>query len=64
MAKFKSGQKCRVIKNGLAPHCVGQEVEIIRAAREFTDGRVLYEINEGGLRGYAMESCLELIKEQ
>ena len=62
-AMFESGQKCRVIKNLLAPQCVGQTVTIVKVAAE-GNGKVMYEIDEGGLRGYAMESCLELIKEQ
>lgn len=60
MAKFKSCQKCRVIKNLLSPENVGQVVVIIRVADE-RDGRVLYEVMEDGLHGYASEDCLELI---
>lgn len=62
VAKFESGQKCRVVKNLLSPKNVGQVVTIIRVAYE-RDGRVLYEVNEEGMHGYATEGCLKLIKE-
>lgn len=61
MAKFKKGQKCRVVKNRLAPQCIGMEVTILGVVGE-EDGRVMYRIDEGGLKGYAAESCLEEVK--
>ena len=59
MSKFHVGQKCRVVKNALAPRCIGHEVTVLGVAAE-KDGRVLYEIDDGGLRGYASENCLIL----
>lgn len=58
MAKFKKGQKCKVIHNLLAPHCVGQTVKILGVVAE-KDGRVMYRIDEEGRQGYGAESCLE-----
>ena len=58
MTKFKKGQKCKVIANLLAPQCVGMEVTILGVVGE-KDGRVMYRIDEEGLKGYAAESCLE-----
>ncbi len=62
MTKFKAGQKCRVIRNLLAPHHVGMTVTILNVAGKM-DGRVMYRIEEEGMQGYASESCLEAIKE-
>ena len=62
MSKFHVGQKCRVVKNALAPQCIGQEVTIVKAILE--SPRVLYLVSEeDGLMGYASEGCLEPIKE-
>ena len=58
MFKFLKGQKCKVIHNLLAPHCVGQTVTILGVVAE-KDGRVMYRIDEEGRQGYAAESCLE-----
>lgn len=58
MAKFSSGQKCRVIKNFLSPEYIGQEVTIIRVANA-SYGKVLYEVDVDGVHGYASEKCLE-----
>ena len=58
MSKYKEGQKCRVVKNLLAPECVGMTVTILGVAIE--NGKaVLYRVREDGMDGYAMESCLE-----
>ena len=56
MSKFKIGDKCRVIKNALAPQCVGMVVEIMGVI-----GGTLYKIKEEGMIGFAAEGCLELI---
>ena len=62
MAKFESGQKCRVIKNFLSPEYIGHVVTIIRVANvDF--GKVLYEVDVDGMLGYASEACLEAINE-
>lgn len=58
MTKFKKGQKCRVVKNLLAPQCIGMEVTILGVVGE-KDGRVTYQIDEDGIQGYAAEACLE-----
>ena len=58
MAKFKLGDKCKVVKNALAPKCVGDTVEIIG-----TIGNMGYKVrHEDGMVGYASENCLELIE--
>ena len=56
MSKFKIGDKCRVIKNSLAPQCVSMTVEIMGVV-----GCTLYKIKEEGVIGYAAEGCLELV---
>ena len=61
MAKFKKGQKCRIVENLLAPKCIGMEVTILGVAGE-KGGRVFYRIDEDGIQGYASESCLEPIE--
>jgi len=60
MSKFEKGQTCRVTKNLLSPQCTGQEVTVLGVAAE-KDGKVMYEIDEDGMHGYASESCLEAI---
>lgn len=61
MAKFESGQKCRVVKNLLAPRCIGQTVTIVKVVLEAP--RVIYLVaEEDGLKGYASEGCLEPIE--
>lgn len=61
MARFKKGEKCRVIKNLLSPEGIGQVVTILRIAAE-SEGSVLYAIEVEGMQGFAMERCLEKIK--
>ena len=57
--KFKNGDKCVVVKNLLAPHCVGHTVTIKGCFT--TGGRNYYHIlHENGLKGISAESCLEL----
>lgn len=60
MAKFNSGQKCRVINNFLSSEHIGQEVTVIRVAN-VNKGKVLYEVDVDGLHGYESETCLEII---
>ena len=63
MAKFKTGDKCRVIKNALAPNCVGHTVEIINSFQGAETGKTMYRVKEdNGINGFASEGCLELIK--
>lgn len=65
MAKFKKGDVCKVVKNLLAPKCVGHLVEVLGIASE-KEGRVLYKIkikDSTNLEGYASEGCLQPIKD-
>lgn len=57
--KFKKDDKCVVVKNLLAPHCVGHTVTI---KDWFTAGGKNYYhvLDENGLIGIAAESCLKL----
>ena len=61
MAKYKTGDKCRVIKNFLAPDCIGQIVTIKDVAIE-TDGRIIYNTFIEGhehINCLTAETCLE-----
>lgn len=60
MAKFKKGDRCRVIKNALAPDSVGDIVTIDSIAFQ-TDSSILYRIEYADMTGYASEKCLELV---
>lgn len=60
-SKFKEGDRCRVVKNLLAPHCVGQIV-VINGVALSLNGRNYYHITEGGLKGIAAENCLEKLE--
>jgi hypothetical protein len=57
--KFKKDDKCVVVENLLAPHCVGYIVTIKGCYT--ANGRNFYNVlHENGLMGIAAESCLEL----
>ena len=57
MGRFKVGDRCKVVKNALAPRCVGMEVVVVKVIG--TNGyRVKFE---NGRVGIAAESCLEKI---
>ena len=60
MSKFKSGDRCRVIKNWLSPQSIGNIVIIDSIAFE-TDTTTIYHIQDDEFMGYASEKCLELI---
>lgn len=63
MSKFKIGDKCRVVKNLLAPSCVGCIVHITDCIS--INGKLYYKVSHmGNTKGFASEKCLELIKEQ
>lgn len=61
MRKFNKGDKCKVVKNLLAPECVGDIVEV--TGWFSVRGRNYYHILEEGMKGIASEGCLELVKE-
>lgn len=61
MAKFKKGQKCKIIHSLLDPTCIGMEVTIKEVASEKI-GMIIYVIDLDGIERYASESCLELIE--
>ena len=57
--KFKKGDKCKVVKNVLAPKCVGMVVTVFA-----TIGNNGYKVRyDNGRTGIASENCLELFKE-
>jgi len=62
MNKFNPGDKCRVIKNALAPRCVGYIVTI-KEVLTSKSGKIFYKTQEEETEGYAEEACLELISE-
>lgn len=68
MAKFKIGDQCRVVKNALAPKCIGQKVSIERIAVDHGGSNVLYicqeKIGDNYFRVYAHEKCLELAEKE
>lgn len=62
MAKFKIGDKCIVIKNALAPNCVGNMVEVIDSFQGVEADKTIYRIKVDDINGFASEGCLKLIK--
>ena len=57
MGKFKVGDRCRVVRNALAPKCIGHMVEITGII-----GNMGYRVRfDNGMQGIASENCLELI---
>jgi hypothetical protein len=58
-AKFKVGDKCKVVKNLLAPECTGNIVEITKVLMH--NGKYYYATLEDGLKGLAAENCLSII---
>lgn len=62
MAKFKIGDKCIVIKNALAPNCVGNMVEVIDSYQGVEADKAIYRIKVDDINGFASEGCLKLIK--
>lgn len=63
-AKFKVGEKCKVIKNALSPKCVGDIVTILEVCIT-TSNKYFYKVssdiilsNGEPLVGYAEEDCL------
>lgn len=58
MAKYRKGDRCKVIKNALAPNFVGYTVVIDSIAIE-TPTSVLYRVINEDIMGYASEKCLE-----
>ena len=58
-AKFKVGDRCRVVKNLLAPKCIGNVVEITKVL--MCNGKYYYETLEDGMKGVAAENCLSII---
>ena len=51
-AKFKKGDRCRVVKNLLAPSCIGQMVTIVEVIGV---QKPIYKIDDDGILGYAVE---------
>ncbi len=64
MAKFKVGDRCKVIKNALAPECIGEIIEITGIQSKKGE-KVLYkaavEVEGKVFDCYASEVCLELV---
>ena len=57
-AKFKKGDRCRVVKTLLAPSCIGQMVTIVEVIGV---QKPIYKIDDDGILGYAVEGCLEMV---
>ena len=60
--KFKTGDKCKVIKNLLSPTSIGDVVEIISSFE--VNSRIYYKIiieKCPNLEGCSAETCLEKI---
>lgn len=65
MAKFKANDWCRVLKNALAPSCIGHIVTIIKPLSKCSGVQYYMTIektNYGDVTGIASENCLELVK--
>lgn len=58
-AKFNVGDKCKVVKNLLAPKCIGNVVEVTKVLAH--NSKYYYEILEGDMKGIAAEDCLSII---
>lgn len=61
--KFKTGDKCKVIKNLLSPTSVGDIIEIVNPI-ETSNGKIYYTIiypEYPSIKGFASETCLEKI---
>ena len=61
--KYKENDRCIIVKNLLAPDCVG-EIVIIKKVLNQSDTNVLYEVEIEGFpfKGMAVESVLRLCK--
>jgi len=62
-AKFKKGDKCRVIKNLLSPASIGDIVEVVNPI-EACNGKIYYNIiypEYPSIKGFASEGCLEKV---
>ena len=62
MSKFNNGDKCKVVKNLLAPDCLGDVVEVVGNFQ--MNGRYYYHTLQDGVKGIASENCLEFNKEE
>lgn len=65
--KFKIGDRCRIIKNALAPECVGDIVEVVGYCENSDKLYYIQPItgNEDGffdnIKCYATEGAMELV---
>lgn len=59
--KYKKGDRCKVIKNALAPECIGHAVTIDSVAFQRGPSTLYRIIIDDDIMGYASEHCLELI---
>ena len=69
MARFKVGDRCRVVRNALAQENVGQVVVITGVILDyFYETREDYRDASGNVwysvRGYASEKCLEPVDDE
>ena len=59
--KYKKGNRCKVIKNSLAPTCVDHIVTIDSVAFQRGSSTLYHIIIDDDIMEYASEHCLELI---
>ena len=66
MAKFKVGDRVRVVFNKLQPATVGKVGEVTKVYNDAEDNQALYKVRLDGrktpLKGVAEEDCIELVK--
>ena len=66
MAKFKVGDRVRVVFNKLQPATVGKVGEVTKVYQDAEDNQALYKVRLDGrktpLKGVAEEDCIELVK--
>ena len=59
--KYHIGDKCKITQNLMAPFCIGALVTITEIYSSID--RDFYSVEfEDGMKGYASETCLQLIK--
>lgn len=66
MAKFKVGDRVRVVFNKLQPATVGKVGVVTKMYQDAEDNQALYKVRLDGrktpLKGVAEEDCIELVK--
>lgn len=60
--KYKVGDRCKVIKNLLAPNCIGEIVTVTELLSP--ESKILRCITEDGISCIVSENCLELVSSE